>query len=94
MICGFLSGRIIPDLGGHGFRWTRCVYLMVHDGVQYAWGSVMLAQLYHDMHLVTYREYASLSAGVDSVTHMGVGAYCSDSTTRGSGEVATITICG
>ncbi|XP_059066112.1 probable leucine-rich repeat receptor-like protein kinase At5g63930 [Cryptomeria japonica] len=66
VICGFLSGRIIPDLGGHGFPvgWSRGLYFMIHDGVQYAWGAAMLAQLYHDMHLVVYREYASLSAGV------------------------------
>lgn len=37
---------------------------MLHDGQQYVWGTTMLAQLYHDMHLVVYREYASLSAGV------------------------------
>lgn len=35
MICGFLSVRILPDLGGHGFPlgWSRCVYFMVQDGV-------------------------------------------------------------
>ncbi|XP_059066361.1 protein MAIN-LIKE 1-like [Cryptomeria japonica] len=66
VICGFQSGRIIPDLGRHGFPlgWSRCLYFMLHDGQQYAWGVTMLAQLYHDMHLVVYREYASLSAGV------------------------------
>lgn len=62
----FLSGRTIPDLGGHGFPlgWSRCLYFMLHDGQQYAWGLAMLAQLYHDMHLVVYRDYASLSTGV------------------------------
>ncbi|XP_059070759.1 protein MAIN-LIKE 2-like [Cryptomeria japonica] len=66
VICGFFSRRIIPDLKGHGFPvgWRKCLYFMVHDGVQYAWGAAMLAQLYHDMHLVVYREYASLSVGV------------------------------
>ncbi|XP_059065331.1 protein MAIN-LIKE 2-like [Cryptomeria japonica] len=66
VICDFLSGWILPDLGGHRFPlgWSRCVYFMVHDGVQYAWGFAMLTQLYHDMHLVTYKEYVSLSAGV------------------------------
>lgn len=66
VICGFLSGQIILDLGGHGFPlgWSRCLYFMLHDGQQYAWGSVMLVQLYHDMHLVVYKEYVSLSAGV------------------------------
>ncbi|XP_057820172.2 protein MAIN-LIKE 1-like [Cryptomeria japonica] len=66
VICGFLNGRILPNLGGHGFPigWIRCMYFMIHDGVQYAWGSVMLSQLYHNMHLVTYREYVGLSVGV------------------------------
>lgn len=66
MFYSFLSGQIILDLGGHGFLvgWSRCFYYMIHDCVEYAWGFVMLAQLYHDMHLVVYREYASLFAGV------------------------------
>lgn len=34
VICGFLSGQVLPDLGGHGFPlgWSGCVYFMVHDG--------------------------------------------------------------
>lgn len=57
----FLSGRLMSDLGGHGFLigWSWCVYYMVHDCAKYAWGAVMLTQLYHDIHLVVYREYAS-----------------------------------
>lgn len=56
---------MIPDLGGNGFSigWSRCVYYMVLDSVEYAWGAVMLAQLHHDMHLVVYKDYGSLSAG-------------------------------
>lgn len=66
MIFGFFSRRILLDLGGHGFPvgWSRCLYFMVYDYVQYAWGAAMLAQLYHDVHLMVYREYASLYARV------------------------------
>lgn len=65
-ICGLISGRVLPNLGGHGFPigWSRCVYYMVHDCMDYAWGAAMLGQLYHDMHLVLYREYQSLSLRV------------------------------
>lgn len=56
----------MPDLGGHGFPigWSRCVYYMVQECIEYAWGVMMFTQLYHDIHLVVYKEYATLYLGV------------------------------
>lgn len=51
---------------GHGFPigWSRCIYYMVQNCAEYAWRATMLAQLYHDIHIVVDKEYASLFEGV------------------------------
>lgn len=37
---------------------------MIHECAEYSCGVVRISHLYHDTHLVVYRDYASLLVGV------------------------------
>lgn len=86
------------DLNGNGFSigWSRCLYYIMEDGVQYAWGSFILGQLYHDIYMCVYRGYKNLGTRV-TLLHVWVFEHivvCRMSSSWHQGAVVLTSLCG
>ena len=51
-VCGLVSGYIAPNIGGTGviLALVPVIMCIVDAGVPTTWGSLMLAELYRDLH--------------------------------------------
>lgn len=66
MLAAFIGGFLGPDHQSKGFAvgWGRMLEWLVTQPQRYAWGSCILADMYHDLHQVVYRGSTSLASGV------------------------------